>query len=258
MDDTSLEELKKSIQTLSGKVDLLSSKKGGGFLAALQSLSPFLSTVLISGAATFATMAYNENQLKLSQIEALDKYRTYLVSEKPEEREFGYQSFIALGYEPFVVKLIKARKDSAGISTLISIDNSKPDSKKQAEATADDIMRSAPSPDQKEAPSPVSSQSQERETEGWAYLGHFVDSKKTWQTRYFEFDVGTKPESLIGQSLIVREQTGALNIREGMPTLTGSFRKITHALSPGSRVKIKEVKEWYATGYLWAKITYGT
>jgi hypothetical protein len=54
----------------------------------------------------------------------------------------------------------------------------------------------------------------------------------------------------------VLEETGSLNIREGMPTLLGKFRKVIDVLKPGSEVKIHNVKEWHSTGYMWAEVSY--
>jgi len=41
-----------------------------------------------------------------------------------------------------------------------------------------------------------------------------------------------------------------------MPSTIGTFAKIIDVLEVGSVVKIKEVKPWSSTGYMWARISY--
>ena len=119
-------------------------------------------------------------------------------------------------------------------------------------------MASASSFEQKEIPIPISTTPTGTEKEGWAYLGHWLGTKKEWKTRYFEFDPHKEPSSLSGKPFEVRTQTGALNIRAGMPTLVGQFGKVIDVLKPGSKATIHEIEEWHSTGYMWARITYGT
>jgi hypothetical protein len=85
-----------------------------------------------------------------------------------------------------------------------------------------------------------------------------VANERQWKTRYFDFEATTAPRALIDKSLKVRGQTGALNVREGMPTLVGAFRKVIDVLNPGSEATVHEIREWHSTGYMWAKIIYGT
>lgn len=113
-----LAELKGRLDTLSAQLQKAPKK---GLLEILASLSPLLSGVLIAGVATFATITYNERQVQLAQLNALDKYRVYLTSENPQDREFGYQAFVALGQEEFVIRLIGTRRDGAGANVLASL-----------------------------------------------------------------------------------------------------------------------------------------
>ena len=85
----------------------------------------------------------------------------------------------------------------------------------------------------------------------------YEETKKTWKTWYFDFGSSTDPNSLIGKTLKVREKTGSLNVREGMPTWSGQFQKVVDVLSPESETIINEIKEWSSSGYMWAQITYG-
>jgi hypothetical protein len=43
-----------------------------------------------------------------------------------------------------------------------------------------------------------------------------------------------------------------------MPTPDGRFLKIIDVLKPGSEATVQEVHEWHSTGYMWARIEYGT
>lgn len=116
--ESSVAELKAKLDSLS--IDIRKSPKKGR-LEILASLSPLISGVLISGVATIATILYNERQVQLAQFNALDKYRAHLSSDDPLDREFGYQAFVALGYEDFVIRLIGSRRDDAGTSVLVSL-----------------------------------------------------------------------------------------------------------------------------------------
>lgn len=126
---------------------------------------------------------------------------------------------------------------------------------KGSEIATDRIMRIASSPEQGQIPKSVGAVAT-TERKGWSYVGHFLDSRSEWKTRYFDIGVNVDPESLIGETIMVREETGALNVREGMPTMTGSFKPVIAALKPGSRVKILQVNQWLSSGYIWAHISY--
>ena len=256
------DHLHEKVAELKGRVDELSAQvkvhKKKGFIEILSSLSPLISGVLIASVATIATITYNERQIQLAQLNALDKYRVYLNSENPQEREFGYQAFVALGQEDFVIKLIGARNDSAGVRLLTSLPETASDKIIQsAESTADIIMAKATSPEQHKIPTPVSTADVTTVKEGWAYLGHYMASTKKWKTRYFNFEADALPDDLTRRRLTVDEKTGALNVRAGMPTLIGQFQEVIDVLKPGSEATVHEVQEWYSTGYMWAKITYG-
>ena len=44
-----------------------------------------------------------------------------LVSVKPEDREFGYVSFAALGYEETAIKIIAIKRDQSGREVLVQL-----------------------------------------------------------------------------------------------------------------------------------------
>ena len=80
----------------------------------IASITPLILGLAITGVATLFTQIYNFHQLQLNQIIALDKLRPLLTSDKPEEREFGYASFAALGYKDVAIQIIKVKQDQSG------------------------------------------------------------------------------------------------------------------------------------------------
>jgi hypothetical protein len=257
-----INEIQQTVSELKGRIDEISTRQKKSskksWLDVLSSLSPLLSGVLIAAVGTAATIWYNGRQMHINHLNSLDKYRPYVTSENPVERVFGYRAFADLDEEEFVIELIAAKNDSAGINVLTTIvEKEEGKTSQKAESAANEIMASAISAEQQETPEPVLTTTKVSAKEGWAYLGHYVKSNNEWKTRYFDFGPDIKPSSFIKEWLKVREQTGALNIRVGMPTATGKFLKVIDVLKPGSEVMVHEVKEWYSTGYMWAKITYG-
>ncbi len=104
------------------------------WLEVLSSLTPLILGVLITGLGAFFTQVYNYRQLQINQLSALDKFRPLLTSEKPEEREFAYASFAALGYETLALKMIDLKRDGAGRAVAQAI-QSTGDASAQAAAT---------------------------------------------------------------------------------------------------------------------------
>lgn len=80
----------------------------------LASLTPLIVGICVTGVGTFFSHVYNDRQLQLNQLTALDKFRPLLISENPFDREFAYASFVALGYEELALKLMQLKQDSAG------------------------------------------------------------------------------------------------------------------------------------------------
>lgn len=87
----------------------------------ISSVTPLILGIAVTGVGAFFTQIYNFRQLQLNQITALDKLRPLLTSEKPEEREFGYASFAALGYEEIAVRIVQVKKDESGRSVLVEL-----------------------------------------------------------------------------------------------------------------------------------------
>ncbi len=80
----------------------------------IAAITPLILGLAVTGVATLFTQIYNFHQLQLNQIVALDKLRPLLTSDKPEEREFGYASFAALGYKDIAIQIIKVKQDQSG------------------------------------------------------------------------------------------------------------------------------------------------
>jgi hypothetical protein len=206
---------------------------------------------------------YNNRQMDIAHLDALDKYRPYVTSEDPAERLFGYRAYVDLGEEELVVELITAKKDGAGIVVAVDLARAgKGEVAQRAGNAVDIIMAAGVSIEQELDLQPSYHPSvpgfTPEEGEGWAYLGHYVAGRNEWKTRYFDFNIDTDPQELEGKSITVRERTGALNVRAGMPTPEGAFRKVVDVLHPGTRANVHEVQEWQSTGYTWARITYDT
>jgi hypothetical protein len=88
----------------------------------IASITPLILGIAISGVGAFFSQVYNFRQLQLNQITALDKFRPLLTSEKPEDREFGYASFAALGYENIAIRIVQIKKDESGRSVLVELE----------------------------------------------------------------------------------------------------------------------------------------
>lgn len=102
----------------------------------LASITPLIIGIAVTGIGALFTQVYNYRQLQLNQIVALDKLRPLLTSDKPEEREFGYSSFAALGYEDVAIRMINIKQDQSGRTVLVELQMSGSNPQVQANATA--------------------------------------------------------------------------------------------------------------------------
>ncbi len=84
------------------------------FWDVLSSLTPLILGLAVTGVGVVFTNVYNHRQLQLNQIQALDKLRPLLTSDKTQDREFAYSSFVILGYEKMVLKMISTAQDASG------------------------------------------------------------------------------------------------------------------------------------------------
>jgi len=215
----------------------------------LPAISTFLSSVVLGVVALMVNASYTERQSvraeeaqkqqrQLNQVQTLVAFMPHLSSATPETREAALFGISALGYTDLALKL----------TTLHRADD--PQAGRQV---ADAIMRDAPgSPDAPAVEQQTPSAGTPSEM-GWIYLGDY--SAGRWATRYLDFAGTVEPTTLVGQTLPVRSETGALNVREGMPTEQGAFPRVSRALSAGTRVRILEVRPWLTTGYQWARVS---
>lgn len=99
-------------------------EKKKDFWDKVAALTPLLLGIAVTGIGGLFTQIYNLRQLQLNQIAALDKFRPLLTSEKPEEREFAYAAFAALGYERIAIRIIQLKQDQSGRSVLVELSKS--------------------------------------------------------------------------------------------------------------------------------------
>lgn len=179
-----------------------------------------------------------EQQILVSQIQALEAFIPYLTDQNTEMRKFASQRIADVAGADYATELEKIANTE------------------ELKEVAEEARAKGLGAGQRELPlATVAKVSDAALTkEGWAYLGHFDNGN--WVTRYFNFDNNANPPSLMNTTQTVREQTGALNVREGMPDFVGRFPKVIDVLKVGSEVKIVEVKEWHTTGYMWAHVKY--
>ena len=104
----------------------------------IASLTPLLLGIAVTGVGAFFTHIYNFRQLQLNQIAALDKFRPLLISEKPDEREFGYAAFAALGYEQVAARIIQLKLDESGRTVLVQLAKS---GSQDVRATAENAIK---------------------------------------------------------------------------------------------------------------------
>lgn len=102
----------------------------------ISSITPLLIGIAVTGIGTIFTSIYNRRQLELNRITTLDKLRPLLISEKTEDREFGYASFVALGHEDIAIKIIKIQKDESGRNILETLKQTGPSQIQQEAALA--------------------------------------------------------------------------------------------------------------------------
>lgn len=87
----------------------------------IASITPLILGIAVTGVGVFFTHIYNFRQLQLNQITALEKLRPLLISDKAEDREFGYASFAALGYEDIAIRIVQIKKDESGRALLVEL-----------------------------------------------------------------------------------------------------------------------------------------
>jgi len=186
-------------------------------------------------------------QARVLEMQAVEKFIPYLTTEDEKKKEVALLVITTLGSPEFATQFAKLNPS------------------KGTQAAADKIMASAQPDNQVELPQSVTSRPAAAITSdqavgktGWVYLGHYVAEERRWETRYFDFGNREDPSTLLSSVLTVREETGSINVRTGMPTPAGEFQRVRNVLRPPSQVKVRSIKEWYSTGYMWAEVNYET
>ncbi len=254
--------------------DVLAELKSQGarrkdFWDRLPQVSTFISTVVLGIAGLWFTHSYNERQsaiveqqtrqdqenkkqqARILEMQAVEKFVPYLTTDDERKKEVALLVITTLGSPEFATQFAKLNPSQG------------------TQAAADRIMASSVSTSSSGAtapgatsPSPVAiadgKASSPANRTGWVYLGQFVAKDGRWETRYFDFQESADPVSLVSASVAVRVRTGNINVRAGMPTESGSFPGVREVLSPGTKVKVKSVREWSYTGYMWAEVEYET
>lgn len=185
-----------------------------------------------------------EQENKLVEMQVLEKFIPHLEGEDESKKQAALIVISKLA-NPEVALDLRKIYDSSG-----------------TRKGGDTIMATATSPSQETLPNTVVSKADtsNQAKSGWAYIGTYSadkSGKPKWETRYFDFDEDKySPNDLVNQNVSVREKTGALNVREGMPNFLGQFPKVIDVLEPGSKVHILKVREWHSSGYMWAQISF--
>lgn len=249
MDSRSIEKLTNVQQEALDELRKLNAKKKD-FWDRFAAVSTFLSTVVIAGIGLYFTHTYNERQssrehqssiyeTKILEMQTVEKFIPHLAGNE-ENKRVALLALTTLGSSEFATQFAALNPSEGADSAADTI-----------MATAEFTVSRSSKPDTNSTilQSPV-------KIVKWAYVGHYSRADKQWKTRYFDFDISTPPEALVEQSLAVREVTGSLNVREGMPTPSGQFPRVIDVLDSGNKATLISVNEWHNTGYIWAQINF--
>jgi hypothetical protein len=86
----------------------------------ISSITPLLIGIFVTAVGTYLGQLHNLRQDKLAEVNALEKFQHLLESNDAVQREFGYASFAALGYEQLAIKLSSLTRDQAAKTVLES------------------------------------------------------------------------------------------------------------------------------------------
>jgi hypothetical protein len=105
----------------------------------ISSITPLLIGFFVTAVGTYLGQLHNLRQDKLAEVNALEKFQHLLESNDPVQREFGYASFAALGYEQLAIKLSSLTRDQAAKTILESIKQSNPSLASEAGAVLEKL-----------------------------------------------------------------------------------------------------------------------
>jgi len=109
----------------------------------LSALTPLILGIAVTGVGAFFTQIYNFRQMKLNEIQALERFRPQLSSKEEGERAFAYNCFRVLGYERLALELIKYNKDQAGVPLAEELAKSKDTSIRDSAANTLEVLSQA-------------------------------------------------------------------------------------------------------------------
>jgi hypothetical protein len=237
-----------------------------------------IATIVLTGVALFATFVYNgqqrrehDAQVALQQVQTVTGLFEPLTSTDRKKHSLAVIAVKELTTNPtLALRLCLAAASTAecagpastfGIDTLIHLshDSGHADPRLQRTAqTALDLEQAEPdtlwrraqraiaillAPDSSRGDSAQRSLDQKT---GWVFLGTYADG--TWLSRYLDFPPTSSPASLRGQTLHVRAETRALNVRGNILHAPG-YDRILDVLSEGSSVAIDSVASFRNLGY---------
>lgn len=191
-----------------------------------------------------------EHKNRILELQTVETLIPHLISKNEEEKKVAILTINSLGHPDLALRLgelYKTKGTQEAVDRLMA-------STLQSDLTIRESQQFAG-----QAPGAVQSEKfmfAAAPAAGWAYLGNFLFAEQKWDTRYLEFEMTARPESLVGKTFEVRERTGALNVRQNMPDQQGQFYKVIDVLEPGEKIEIKEISRWESSGYVWARIAY--
>ncbi len=255
--------------TLADVLDELKAARRKDWWEPLAPILTVVTSLLLGFAGLWFTKSYNDRQAQIAErqgkqdeeskryqnrvleMQAVEKFVPYLSTRDEQQKETALLIITTLASPEFATQFAKLHPSRG------------------AAAAADRIMATATPATQTESPAVVVSASASgaklsgttgapATKSGWVYLGHYVAQENRWQSRYFDFAESVEPAKLVSTIQTVWTRTGDINVRTGMPTLLGQFQRVREVLKAKSQVKVKSVKEWNSTGYMWAEVDYET
>ena len=223
-----------------------------------------IATICIAGIGGIFTHTYNQRQLaqsdeqiqhdkeskdtqnRMLELQTVETFFQHLLAKEETEREAALETIKQLKNQELYTRLNNIFGTKSTKSSVNEIMASNYVSQEQVPERVEASIVKAPDKTQ-----------QKMVRIGWAYLGQFSEEDEIWKTRYFK-EIGEKqrPLTLDKETLTVNKVTGDLNVRENMPDWNAQFYKVVKVISPGTPVRVLDVKQWHSTGYWWAKIEY--
>jgi hypothetical protein len=219
-------------------------------LQKMESIAKIISIVVIAGAGVIFTNMYNDRSLEqekilreqetaIATIGMIREFIPSLVSDDEEEKRAALIILDSMGQSEFVARF-----------TMTDTSRGSKEAGDLLMARGGTLVRDASRP-----PAVLPSRQPSKEVTGWVYLGHYDSRSRSWRTRYFDFKEGVEPDNLVNiPAIYVRRETGSVNVRHDMPDTYGKLGDKVGVLNPGQKIKVLEVREWFNSGYLWAKI----